>query len=90
MLGVGRPVCSTQVEMGQYPCVRAGVTPRAEVGSWGTSLLDMLTTWDEVTGPPGKSLFIFFNPFPSWYRCLKTLYYVAKYVSLAHSKLVKK
>lgn len=49
MLGVGRPVCSTQVEMGQYPCVRAGVTPRAEVGSWGTSLLDMLTTWDEVT-----------------------------------------
>ena len=49
MLGVGRPVCSTQVERGQYPCAGAGVMPRAEVGSWGTSLLYTLTTRDEVT-----------------------------------------
>ena len=49
MLGVGRPVCSTQVERGRYPCAGAGVMPRAEVGSWGASLVYTLTTRDEVT-----------------------------------------
>ena len=37
-----------------HPCVGAGVTPRAEFGSWGTSLLDMLTTWDASLALSGE------------------------------------